>query len=63
LCESEEQTSLVVEEWEDVEDVECEVDGHTPRHPGPEPAAEFEPATISWVDRPEVSESRLERSD
>ncbi len=43
LCESEEQAGLAVQEWEEIEGVECEVDDLSIRHrPGdifePEPA-------------------------
>lgn len=48
LCESEEQASLILEEWEELDGVRCEVDDLSVRHrPGdilepeaPEPAAE-----------------------
>jgi hypothetical protein len=43
LCESEEQASLVIEEWSELDGVECEVDDLSVRHRpgeilGPEPA-------------------------
>jgi hypothetical protein len=63
LCESEEQASLVVEEWEDLEEVACEVEDLSPRHVDPEAAAEHELAASSWEDYPRVSESPPQRLD
>lgn len=63
LCESEEQALLVVEEWSEMEGVECEIDDLSVRHrPGeilePEPA---EPSEESYAEQREIErESRAE---
>ena len=56
LCESEEQASLVVEEWQELEGVSCEVDDLSIRHRpeeilGPEPA---EQAAEAYPEQVEV---------
>jgi hypothetical protein len=61
LCESEEQASLAVEEWGDLEEVVCDVEDLSPRHADPEPAAELELAASSWEAYPQVSESPPQR--
>ena len=58
LCESEEQASLVVDEWSELDGIECEVDDLSVRHrPGdilePEPAELLEDA---YPDQREVDD-------
>ena len=61
FCDSEEQAALAVAEWEDVEDVECEVDDLSPHHPGAEPV-DHEPVEPPSEDYPPITESQPERS-
>lgn len=64
LCESEEQAALVIEEWSELDGVECEVDDLSVRHePGeilePEPAELREQA---YPDQREIDrQARSER--
>jgi hypothetical protein len=60
LCESDEQATLAVEEWDDIGDVECEVNDLSPPHRGPEPVVR-EPAASPWEDYPRATESPTER--
>ena len=61
LCESEEEAALAVQEWDDVEEVECEVEELSPHHPGPEPV-ERERTASTWDDYPRIGESVPDRS-
>lgn len=59
LCESEEEAALLVDEWSELEGVECEVDDLSVRHrPGdilePEPA---EPVDEDYPERVEQAET------
>jgi hypothetical protein len=51
LCESEEQAALVVDEWAELDGVECEVDDLTVRH-GPDDILAPEPAELGDDDYP-----------
>lgn len=58
LCESEEQAALVIEEWSEMDGVECEVDDLSVRHE-PGDILEPEPAELLDEDYPEQREVDL----
>lgn len=58
LCESEEQAALVIEEWSELDGVECEVDDLSVRHE-PGDILEPEPAELLDEDYPEQREVDL----
>jgi hypothetical protein len=55
LCESEEQAALVIEEWSELDGVECEVDDLSVRHE-PGDILEPEPAELREEDYPDQRE-------
>lgn len=55
LCESEEQASLVVDEWAELDGVDCEVDDLSVKH-DPGDILEPEPAELGEDDYPEQRE-------
>jgi hypothetical protein len=59
LCESDEQAALVVEEWSELEGVECEVDDLSSRH-GPGDVLASEPAELAGEE--DYSSSREEET-
>lgn len=56
LCESEEQAALVIEEWSELDGIECEVDDLSVRHE-PGDILEPEPAELREEDHPEQREA------
>jgi hypothetical protein len=59
LCESEEQATLAVQDWEDNEAVRCEIDDLSWPDRTSDPADD-EPAGDLWEDYPGIADSRLE---
>lgn len=60
LCESEEQASLVIEEWSELDGVECEVDDLSLRHEQGD-ILEPEPAELREEDYPQEREVDVQR--